>query len=302
MKPPGPEEKSRLTPIDRSRDLLPWRKAERVASCSLYWMPVRGYPMPAEQKQWLMVFLDRLAELLGKQQGVQPEVFLQFKVIYPDLLQTFTDNSFDLYPFMGLSRRPGSELPPPPTMEKDVVPIQQGKKKFDFGEFIGDYCYWFVFKDDHRQREMFLGHGGMSILYLKPDPKAQAAPVKISPKVRANPKFGGFLEQFNVDKVIGSTGSLQHEFLAKSKKLFGAGLEKRAEWRGLLFIIPLLRTSDFFDRPEQERQSWFQVFDYYVNESPEDKGILFAAKGDFDQTLIDMLRQMRDDGLRYPER
>ena len=303
MKPPGPEgREGRLRPIDRGRDLLPWRKAGQATWCSLYWIPVNTFPAPAQQKQWLMAFFDRLTPLVEKKFGLQAEVFLQFKTIYPDLLESFTNNSFDLYPYIGLSRRPGSELPAPPTMEKDVIPLQQGKKKFDFGEYIGDYCYWFLIKDERKQRELFLGHGGMMFLFLKPDPKAQPAPVKIPGKVRSDPKYGDFLQQFNVDKVIGATGSLQHEFLAKSKKMFGAGLEGKAEWRGLLFIIPLLRTGDFFSRPEPERQSWFELFDFYVNESPEDKGVLLAAKGDFDEDLIGILNEMRDEKLVYPER
>jgi hypothetical protein len=48
-------------------------------------------------------------------------------------------------------------------------------------------------------------------------------------------------------------------------------------------------------------EKWFGLFDLYVNESPDDKGLLLASKTDLDEDLIEMLKEMREEDFVYPE-
>ena len=93
--------------------------------------------------------------------------------------------------------------------------------------------------------------------------------------------------------------SLLDGFLDKSKELFGKGLEDNPEYPGILFILPLLATQDFFARPEEEVKQWFELFDVYVGESPVDQGVLLAAGFEIEPLLIEILAEMRDAGQGY---
>jgi hypothetical protein len=90
-------------------------------------------------------------------------------------------------------------------------------------------------------------------------------------------------------------------FQEKSKSLLGVGLQDDPQFKGLRFVLPLLKASDFFSESEQEVEKWFQLFDVYVNESPPDKGILLASKLDLEDSLIDLLKTLKEEGLEYPE-
>jgi hypothetical protein len=290
-----PQLRDRLSAADTSWELLPWRRAERLTGCFLYWMPVASFPVPTEQRQWLTVFLDRFGERMEERAGLRTELFLQMKSLGPEELRnTFVKKASDFCPVIGVSMRPGSKLPPMPTMD-DIDQYKDGRK-FNFGDYVGDYCYWFMDKAAPRQRETFLGFGGLTSLFIKPSAKPNSGP--------SIPK--GFYKHptakiFDLDRILKRGQSIQDDFLPKSKALFGVGLEEHPQYRGLLFIIPLLRSTDFFTQPAEENEKWFQLFDVYVNESPEDKGILLASKISLDEHLVDLLAQMKTERLIYRE-
>lgn len=175
----------RPSPIDRSRELRPWRRAYDLTGCALYWMPVASFPVPVGQKQWLMSFFDGLNTVLGEQIGLRPEVFLQFKLLQPDLMDPFLKNMKEFYPHMGLSRRPGTAIPEFPNQDAIMAMSKEilGKWKLpDATKFMPDYCYWFLQKRERRQRELFLGHGGLTVIYLKPDPNSKPPQLGFSPR------------------------------------------------------------------------------------------------------------------------
>jgi hypothetical protein len=299
--PRADRDKGRLTPVDRSREILPWRRATELRRFAVYWLPVRGVPAPAEQRVWQQAFFDRLFALTAKKMGLRVEVFLQFKTAM-EVNDLFQKTAMEFNPLLGLSRRPGAKLPAMPTHEElheDPDACLRGEKKIDIRKYLADYCYWFVNKAEKKQREAFLGLGGLTMLLLKPDPKTTPPPLYFSPHVRqTNLAF----QKMDVDAVVAGGFSMLDGFLEKSKQLFGQGLEDDAQFQGIQFILPLLGSADFFQQPEAESKKWFDLFEIYVNESPADKGVLLASKGDLDEDLIELLRQMRDDGLRYPER
>ncbi len=294
-------ERKRLSPIDRSRELLPWRRADELKRCFLYWIPVQTFPMPGAQKQWLTLFLERLSALLEKDKGLRAEQFLQFKSLLSntEMKKQFMGTAREMRPLMGLGRVPGTTVscPAPPT-EEEMDEIAAGRKKFDFNKYLGDYSYWFVDKSGAKQRELFFGYGAMTIMYLEPDPKTKAPELPLSPAARKNPVF----QQFDVDRIHQQTFSMLDGFQEKSKQLFGEGLENEPEFDGFRYILPMLSTKDFFSRPEEEANKWFELFEGYINESPADKGLIMALKDDWEEPLVELLKEMRDEGLVYPER
>jgi hypothetical protein len=293
------EKSTRLTPLDRGALLIPLKRAEQLTRCALYWVPVSSFPIPSAQRGWLTLFLDRLSRLMVEKRALRAEVFLQCKTVYPTLLDTFTDKSLDLIPVMGLAQRPGQELPPIPTL-KDLQPVIDGREAYDFGKYMGDFCYWFVRKQEKTQRELFWGFGGMTILFLTPDSKTKVEPLKIPKYVREHPNFVDLFKIFDPDQVNADAHALNDEFRKKSLELFADDLKKNVQLKGMPYVIPLLSTRDFFARPEEECKKWFELFDLYVTESPTDKGIVIATKLDIEEDLIGILKQMKEDGLTYP--
>jgi len=294
------ESSHRLTPIDRERERLPWRRAGELTRCFLYWIPVNSFPAPVGQRGWLLEFFQRLSSSLKDSQGMREEVFFQFKSFY-DLRKPFLNHQQEFYPLIGLSRRPNTALPEPPSFEEINA---MGRKILETGQvpdatqYMPDYCYWFAKKMATKQRELFLGHAALTIIFLKPDPNADAP--ELPPQLQFLKKRPE-LAQAGFEGMLATACALQDSFLAKSKFLFGAGLEDEPQFKGLMYILPLLQASDFFSQPDEEAKKWFQLFDVYVNESPADKGILMAFKEDFEEQLVGILKKMKDEGLVYPE-
>jgi hypothetical protein len=290
------KKRTRVTPADRRAELLPWRRASELTTCFLYWAPASVFPVPLEQKQWLTKFLERFFAKIVKPLGLRSEVFLQMKTLYPDLIDDFTMHCTDLTPLAGLLRRPGAAMQKAPD-EEAIRAILEGRKKYKFDDYMPDLAYWFVKKAEKMYREMFFGYGGMTIVYMKPDPNAVGPPLNIPKKVREHPMF----PKIDVDALYEQSFAMMDSFQEKSKQLFGAELESQPVYKGLRFILPLLETADFFKHSEQIRKA-FELFDFYFSESPADKGFLLATKNDVEEDLCQLIHQMREEGLSYPER
>jgi hypothetical protein len=300
--------RQRLTPADRSKELLPWRVAPDLSRCKLYWLPVRSFPVPGAQRDWLLGFLDRWAAALKTKHGLRAELFLQYKTVHPELSKPLLNHMLDLIPILGLGRKPGAGLPQFPsneeirTMTKSMFDTLKREEPFKFPnveKYMPDYAYWFVEKSAKAQLDLFFGHGGITMAFLKPDPKTVPAPLPIS---EAQRKKMPMFQIINPDKTQAQAASLADGFLAKSKQLFGAGLESEPQMKGIPFILPLLDSPDFFSQPPEVVENAFQVFEVYLRESPLDKGMLLAFKSEeMEETLIGLLRELREENAVYPE-
>jgi len=291
----------RLEEIRTKEDLLPWRRADQLTSCALYWLPMAAPPAPEGQRKWQIEFYDRLTAALAESRGLRAESFLQMKTLEPNLMNDFLRFARELNPVMGLSRKPGADLPRLPTMD-DIRPMQQNQAGFNFGDWMGDYSYWFVAKQERRQRELFFGHGGMTTIFLPPDPKTEAPEVNIPPAVAEHAVFKRwFSKDFDPSAMHQQSYALLDDFLEKSVKYFGAGLEDDPQYPGLLYVLPLLTTREFFGAKPETIGEWFEIFDGYLTESPSDKGALLALAEDSDEMIMDILLAMREEGWVYPE-
>lgn len=303
---PNEQARQRITPIDRTADLLPWRRAHELTRCFLYWLPVSTFPISTRQRTWLMEFLSRWIGLM-KERGLRPELFLQYKTVYPDLMKPLLNNMMELIPVMGLGRKPGAPLPVFPSKDEVAKKTQEMYDTLKRGdqvqlpdtkEYMPDYSYWFVEKSEKHQRELFFGHGGMTFTFLKADPKTAPPPLLIS---EAQKKKMPVLQKINVDKMWAQANSLADAFLPKSKEYFGAGLESEPQMKGIPFILPLLDSADYFSQPAEVVEKALDLFAVYIRESPADKGMLLSFGVELEEDLIKLLKQMKEEKFIYPE-
>ena len=279
-------------------DYVPWVRADerQMPDCFLFWIPVSGFPIRQNEKDWVTEFLARLSAQLEKLHGLRGEVFVQYKALGGELGDPYRAYAQQCVKLMGLGRFADEPLPCFPTPEELKEAVDSGKT-IDFRDWLGDYMIWFIGKQPERQRELFLGHGAMTTIFLPPDPKTKMPRLPFTPALRASmPVF----QKMDVDGIIGGAFAMQDQFLEKSKKLFGAGLESKPEYPGIAFILPLLDGSQFFLASAELRAQWFDLFDVYVNESKKDQGIILAfQKKEYEMVLLDVLDSMRRDGLNY---
>jgi len=287
--------RKRLDPL-LQKSIYPLKRASQMDACALYWLPVETMPVSWREKQWLMAFFDHLHELFA-QQELRQESFLQMKLVAPlgVVKDTLHRHQLKLMPLMGLARRPGVPLPRIPTNE-DLEPIIQGKQKFVFDEHVPDYYLWFLTREERWRRDLFLGHGGYTMLYVKSDPNATPPPLPDYPGIRSMEVF----QKLDVDSIWETMFLLNDQLGDKSKEIFGKGLEEHAGFKDQNFVLPIMTARDFLDAEPEDIQEWFTVFDVYIQESPEDGGLLIAAKDDLDETLITILQQLRDKQIFHP--
>jgi len=294
---------SRLSPIDRSKELLPWRRATELTACNLYWLPIKSFRAPKQQLDWLQEFLDRWIDFLAEKQGLRVEIFAQFKTL--PIKDTICNRAFDWLPHIGLSRRPNAPLQKLPDAQKMLDDFQPGGKlpekidPFDPTPYMPDLVYWLVLKKQKEQREELLGEGGLTLLFLPPSEETEVPEMPISEEMI---KSMGMEKQME-DSMAQTKGmyAMKDPFLKESKELFGEGLERDIYFEGLPFIIPLLQSQDFFKEPEEDVGQWLEMFPVYLRESPEDEGILLATAEDLEENLLGILKAMREEEWTYPE-
>ena len=297
MPSPQPRTSSRVEPL-KEKLLSPFVRANAVEDASIYWLPVSQFPMLLPEREWLLEFQRRLALRLGNAPGLREECFLQFKSLYPDLLERFTATTGDYVPMTGLSLTPGTASPPLPDMDsirKQVEEAQKSGNAIDVNRWMPDYLHWFLLKKAEAQRRDFFGFGGMLTLYLPPDPNT-AAPVLEMPRIiKTHPGYSDTMQA-----EIAAAYSLRDSFLARSKQVFGTPFASDPSYKGMLFVLPLLTGASMVQAPSEERTAWFEVFDGYLIESRLDRGVLLMLKDPaFDDVLWELLEQMRNDGLHY---
>jgi hypothetical protein len=288
------ERRRRLEPVGQDIKVKPFLRAQELEDISLYWAPVDTFPMSFRVRAWWMAFLTRFRQLMAER-TLRQENFLQFKTVTAERSGHFMSTAMDFIPVTGIGLKPGSSLPPLP--EADQLKKESLQPDFSMHKHLPDYTYWFVRKQDEEQRQHFFGMGGMAFLWLKKDPATQPPDLKLPPAARRLMESHGS----DIQKQLDTTYALLDSFLKKSKAVFGKTIQDDPVLKNAAFVLPLLSSRDFFAAAPETRQQWFDVFDGYCTESPEDRGILIAVKDPaFDAPLSALLEQMRSEGMEYP--
>ncbi len=289
--------RKRLHEADDRPRFSPWHRAWKLEACQLYWLRVSAFPLGYLEREWLLRFQQLLhTRLMQKLQAV-PEIFLQMKVIHPQYRDAFIKNARRFHPVFSLGRHPRRALPPLPD-EQYAEDLGKGRIAYDAKALQPDYTYWFLEKETESQLQLFFGSGGTSTLFLQPGEPAPKAP---KPNLAAvhDPKLRELVANADLDGMMGRLHALQSPFLKESKAMFAADLEDDPQYPGLLFVLPLLGSEDFFAADPDEIDRWFSLFQVYWRESPEDNGIVLAAKENIEEDLEAILEQMRAEGLEY---
>lgn len=292
------DHKTRLNPLEVV-NIYPFSRATQLTDMSLYWIPVATFPIPTLQRQWLLQFLTLLKAKLSVMEMLRAENFLQLKALQHNLHQLFSKTAREYHPCIGLGIPPGGILPETPSTReiKSLVENAPANGQLNLDHLAADYCCWFANKQDERQRADFFGVGGMTVLFLKPDPATTPPDMQIPNFLRTHPALRGKDPEASLKVMY----AFKDGFLAKSKETFASHLKDEPIYAGLLFVLPLLTSGDFVSALPEERQKWFDVFHGYCIESRKDKGVLLAFKDPgFDPTLQSILREMRDAKLEYP--
>jgi hypothetical protein len=318
-----------------SKALLPWRWAESMHSCSLFWIPAKLKSMPRSQHEWLLEFLARLSAHLLESRGLQGEYFMQMQVIDEDeqLRKTFLNAIMKESPMLGRCWLPRGKQPIPAS-DREVELLASKKKQFRPYDYAPAQTWWFLSRNAEALRERYLGHGGLTVFFIKPEsgfaspavPAAANMPMIIPKFLRSDPGLKPMLEDFDpkkpnqipgflrnhpamkqvfslfeVDKMHEKNNALMSPFRDLSKEIFGAGMPRDLEFEGIQFILPKLASQDFFAQTDQQLRRWFEVFDVYINESPEDDGIIMACKDNLTSLIASIVEEMRLKGYRYWE-
>ncbi len=292
-------QRTRLEPmVEEESRWAPWIKAPMVEDCHVFWLPVSGFPIRSAERAWFLAFLGRFSALLQEKDGLREEVFLQFAVASGIYAERFQQYAMKVQVLPGLSRRPEEPLQGKPDLQQAKEEVERNKG-FDMEKWTSDYTFWFQYKRAEEQREMFWGAGGMTLLFLKPDPKTVPPVLPFTPRFRAAmPVF----QHVDVDAMMGGAMALNDGFLTHSKAVFGKGLERGPGLGSTAFVVPLLESKHLVQATPESRASWFEVFDVYCRESTEDKGVLLAFQKDYRPWVLQVLASLAEEKLEYPIR
>lgn len=276
----------------------PWVKAESLTRCHLYWLPVSSFPSRTQERAWLRALLYALFEHL-KASKLMPQCFMELREIHQHCQDLFIQKCLDLQPVYSFSRTLWSPMPGPPSQEETDA-IRNQEKPFVLSNYTHGQTYWIPQADPKPFLEEFLGFGGVTILFPGPDPNTVAPPIKISPGVRNSPHFKEIFAMGDPQAELNKALLLRHKFLGHLKKVFGRGWESRVEYRGLLFVLPRLSSSDFFSMEPDVLEGLFEASPLYFAESPNDRGMLLASLESLDETIAALVATLEEQGLQFP--
>lgn len=322
-------------PENNKKRLLPWRYAESLTTCSLFWIPVKFDTVPEGQKEWLITFLSKLSRQLEQTHQLHSEHFMEMQTIDGNeaVRKQFLNSMLKETPLTGVSRRPLQPEPAVPSTE-DIEAFAKKKRPYQPYDYMPTTSYWFLDRNDVQIRQSYLGYGGMTILYRKQEPENEnhsfaltpPVPIMIPKFLRADAHLMQLLEGFDlrnptqmpaflknhpgmkqmfstmdVDKVQEKGNKLLSSFRDQSKQAFGKDMQHDLQFEALPFILPRLSSQDFFVHTAIEISSWFEVFDIYLAEIPQDEGIVMACKDNQIELVAAIVEEMREEGYRYWE-
>jgi hypothetical protein len=316
-------------------EILPLRRAEGVQTFGLFWMPARFAPMPEVQREWLTVFLRRLERSVMQTLRLEKLQFMQERTIRKNeaMQEKFHRKLHRYAPVPGQSR--SLNQPPRVKLTPEVrTAFARNRKNPSIEPFMSELAFRFRRDDGGEFTEAFMGFGGMTLLFCGDSSEEMApqmqlpqmqkvslpkflrkytmlqtmteefdpqAPGRMPAFLRNHPSMQPLKSDLGVDLESDNASMRMDTFGKKSKDIFGEPIQNSPGFEGLAFILPRLTTQDFLSLVEEEVRKWFEVFDVYIRESPEDEGFVIASKHDLRPIFREVLETMRTDGYVYWE-
>jgi hypothetical protein len=270
--------------------LRPWVRAESLPWPDLFWAPVSGFPVREMERQWLGAFLTTLCLHLSGQ-GLSPCCFLETACIQGPLEEAFLADAPALTPLPGYCRRLWEDPPGPPPPE-EIDAIRQGRRPYSHELFCRGMAFWMDPDDFPSFCRRYGGRGGLVILFAVP--AAQADPVAAFPgAIFENPLLAQLAPGRDLRREFQQAMRLRDPRMALIKKAFAAGWEKLPHYEKAIFVIPRLKSLDFFSNSPEVFGPLFQAAPVCFYESPPDGGVLLASSAPFSAALAEIMKEVR---------
>jgi hypothetical protein len=318
------------------KSLLPWRRAESLQDVLVLWIPCRFQDMPDGQRVWLSLFLERWFAMLTSEHGLEEECFMQLETLQrkEKLCGEFYANLLKERPLMGRNISSTQDLPKRTTTD-EIELLTKGKVKYDYHAMGTSRTCWFRGSDTAALRARYLGFGGMTILLMPRTEENQEdvkqlqqmiSGLKLPAFLRKDARLVAMVEGLDPQKPLEPPSFIRNHpamahlnavmglqkrdpqkqlqrvmFGHKTKEVFGSSLKTDPAYAGIPFLLPRLSSTTIFQSTVEERVSWFQLFDVYLRESPEDDGMLIAAKPELLSGIVQVVSSLRKDDYRYWE-
>jgi len=289
------------------------------------------------QREWLSIFLERWFALLTSKHELGEECFMHLETLQKEkkLSDEYYANLLRERPVIGRSISSLEETPKGPLTDDEINLLTKRKVEYDYHAMSASRVCWFRGGDTAALRATYMGFGGMTILlmpqseenqesvkqlgqlisrfklpaFLRTDARLVALvegldpqnPLKPPPFIRNHPAMT------NLNAVVGSekrdpqSHMRRVMFGLKTKEMFGGSLKTDPAYAGIPFLLPKFSSAEIFRSTIEERAHWFQLFDVYLRESPEDGGVLLLTKYEFLSEIVEVLASLRRDGYTYWE-
>jgi hypothetical protein len=293
--------------------------------------------MPEGQRAWLSLFLDRWFTTLTSEHRLGEEVFMQLETLQKkkELADGFYANLLKEQPFVGRSISSLQSPPKDALTDEEIELLKKGKVEYDYHAMSASRACWFDSSDTMALRATYLGFGGMTILLMPRSEEDQESTkqlqqmisgLKLPAFLRKDARLVALVEGLDPADPLGTPPFIRNHpamahlnaimgpqrldpqkqlqrvtFGQKTKDVFGGLLKADPAYAGIPFLLPRLSSAEIFHSTAEERASWFQLFDVYLRESPEDGGILLMTKPELLSGIIQVVDSLRKDGYGYWE-
>lgn len=269
--------------------LRPWIRAEALPWPDLFWKAVSAFPCRQFEREWEAEFLHLLAEELAAD-GAVPCVFLEVSLLAGRLAQEFSRNSEALAPVPGFSRRLW-EPPPGPPAQDVVDSLLKEEAAFDFSLFARGMALWVDPADLRSFCLQYGGGGGMTVLFLPRS--AQADPLAALPQaLLENPFIAATAPGFDLRRAVRHAMRTRDERMLRLQRIFSRGWEEFLSQNYAAFVIPRLKSLDFFDNNGAVMEDFFRLALAGLWESEPDGGLLLASSAPFADRLARLMRRL----------
>jgi hypothetical protein len=194
-------------------------------------------------------------------------------------------------PLPGYCRRLWEDPPGPPPPE-EIDAIRQGRRPYSQELFSRGLAFWMDPGDFPSFCRRYCGRGGLVLLFAAP--AAQPDPLAAFPAaIFRNPFLAQLAPERDIRREFQQARRLNDPRMAAIKKAFAAGWENLPHYEKAIFVIPGLKSMDFFSNSPEVFEPLFQVAPVCFFESAPDGGVLLASSSPFSAALAEIMAEVR---------